>query len=221
MTQDKAHQSNLPAQTSTQRTANTPAALVREKSTSALTQAIHSPGDDEYVLHRTRTCLKLYYDPEMSVEDRADMIESYRRALGSKPKWAVAKAFDEWERTGTRRPSPADLNILAGKAMKVITDELAQRKRNEAAPEPTVERTDDERAAGLHALQSVGFTPKRFEAVRRKPMASSEAELYAQSDLEKQPHWADVAAPDGPEMQALRKARAENTLMQFNEKETN
>jgi len=211
-------QSKLPAQTSTQRIANTPAALAKVKSTSDLTQAIHSAGDDAYTLDRTRTCLKLYYDPDMGFEERADMMDSYRKALSARPKWAVAKAFDEWERTGTRRPSPADLNILAGRAMQVLTDELARRERLAGEPKQTIaERTDDERAVGLLAMQKAGFTPKRLQAVRRKRMAKSEAELYQQTALEREPHWADVAAPDSPEMKALRKARAGNPLMFPNE----
>ena len=155
----------------------------------------------------------------MSIDDRADMIEAYRRALTTRPKWAVAKAFDEWERTAARRPSPAELNILAGRAIKVITDELARRRKEVTPPEPTPERTDDERAAGMLAMERAGFTPKRLDMVRRKRMARSEAELYAQDAVDRQPHWSETVAPDSPEMQALRKARADNPLMQFRSEE--
>lgn len=150
----------------------------------------------------------------MSVDDRADMIEAYRRALTTRPKWAVAKAFDEWERTGSRRPSPAELNILAGRAMKVITDELARRKKEATPPEVMPKRTDDDRAAGLIALEKAGFTPKRLDMVRRRRMARSEAELYAPSPSERQPHWTETVDQDSAEMKALRKARAGNALMQ-------
>ena len=144
------NQSKPLGQISTRLIANTPAASAKAKSTSALTQAIHSAGDDAYTLDRTRTCLKLYYDPDMSAADRADMMDSYRKALSSRPKWAVAKAFDEWERTGTRRPSPADLDKLAGKAMQVLTDEIARRKKDEAVQAPRFERTDDEQIGRAH-----------------------------------------------------------------------
>lgn len=195
--------------------ANTSGLSVRAKSTEALTQAIHLAGDEAYVLHRTRICLKLYYDPQMNDADRAEMIDSYGKALKSYPKWAVAQAFDEWERTGTRRPSPADLRILAGRSVSALSDEVKRRER-EAAQAAEVEhvRTDDERAAAMRDLNRAGFTPKRMDAVRRKRMASSVAELYAADNTAQPPHWTETVAPDSAEMAALRKARAANQLVQ-------
>ena len=74
-------------------------------------------------------------------------------------------------------------------------------------------RSDDDKDAALLALHKAGFTPKRLDMVRRKRMARCEVELYAQDAVDRQPHWSETVAPDSPEMQALRKARADNPLM--------
>jgi len=192
---------------------------VKAKSTEALIQAIHSPGDEAYALERTRICLKLYYDPDMNDADRAMMIDSYGKALGSFPKWAVAQAFDEWERTGTRRPSPADLRILVGRKMQPMRDEVDNRAKQELERQESEHvRTDDERASGLRSMERAGFTPKRMDAIRKKRMASSEAELYAEDRPDAPKHWSETVAADSPEMVALRRARSENQIIQESRK---
>ena len=64
-------------------------------------------------------------------------------------------------------------------------------------------------------LERAGFTPNRISAVQRAPMATTfdDAEELANGGS-KLPHWSETADPDGPEMQALRKGRDENPLIQ-------
>ena len=194
-------------------TGNTPALSVRDKSSADLTQAIHSPGDEEYTLNRTRTCLKLYYDPDMSATDRAEMIDSYAAALRSIPKWAVAQAFNQWERDKTHRPSPANLVGLANAAIKRMTDELSHRRKMAERPVDKPAKTVDELANAERALQRAGFTAKKFDMVGRKRMATTEAELYQHDMQDRVPHWTEKVGADDPKMEALRRARAENPIM--------
>ena len=171
---------------------------MRERSGSDLTTAIHSPGDDGYILDRTRAVLGLYFDPDRAPDDRAAAIEEYRRALTMFPKWAVAGAFDDWVRTRTRRPAPGEIAILAMARMKPLTDELLRRKAAEAdgRPDGRVIITAERRA---EIMAEVGF---RFGGSDR-----------GQQDDQRRPHWSETAAPDDPRWEGLRKARAENPLM--------
>jgi len=54
-----------------------------------------------------------------------------------------------------------------------------------------------------------GFTDARAKALRRFPMARSQAEadaLYEEWNKPK-PHWSETAAPDDPRWEMLRKSR--------------
>lgn len=131
------------------------------------------------------------------------MLDSYARALRNWPRWAVAKAFDDWERTRNRRPSPGDIGILAANAVKELTDELSRRHPKE--PEaPPVERVSPEAAAAI--LAAAGFTPRRIEAVRQSPMALS-LETAHQRAVVAGKHWSDDAAPDDPRWRILEGSR--------------
>jgi hypothetical protein len=196
-------------------TGNTPAVSLRDRSNADLTQAILSAGDEAYVLDRARVVLKLYYDPAMDDMDRADMLEEFRKALSHLPKWAVSKGFDEWARTMSRRPSPGEIGILAGRFLKSMTDELACRAKEASYPTaetPPRERSFDEKARTEVMLQKAGFTPKRMQALHARPMARTHDELFAERTDERL-HWTETVAPDSPEMEQLRRARAANPLM--------
>ena len=157
-------------------TGNTPAALLREKSSADLTQAIHSPGDEAYALDRARTVLSLYYEPDMTAEARAEMLEEFRKALRPYPKWTVARAFDDWVRQHKRRPSPGEIAILAKGHIKPLTDELERR----TPPEEPIRSVIDKDSAS-EILKRAGFTPRRFKAMQANRMATTfdEAETTA------------------------------------------
>lgn len=192
---------NLPSHT-----ANTPVASLRARSTEALTQAIHSAGDEAYVLERTRVCLSCFYEPDMAPEDRAAMMDEFGRALRNFPRWAVSKAYDGWMRTAHRRPSPGEIAILAGRELKAVTDEIALRRKLEVAPEAPREKPDA--AAAAEILNRAGWTPSRMDAIRRAhPMVGSMSEAETARASARVPHWSETAAPDDPRFAALRKAR--------------
>ena len=186
--------------------------LPAQQPTDKLKAAISAPGDESYVLERTRVCLKAFFDPGMSDQDRASLLDEFARALRNVPRWAVARGFDAWMRTRTRRPSPAEINIEAQKAIREFTDELAHRRRMEAPDEPPRQRADQEAAERI--MMQAGFTPKRLDAVRQAPMARTMDEAVARSEAPPRLHWSETADPDGPEMRALRRARDENRIVQ-------
>lgn len=195
---------------STARTANTHVASLRERSSADLIQAIRSPGDDGYTVNRARICLRHYYDPDMDAHDRAEMLDSYAKALRAYPKWAVAQAFDAWERTGTRRPSPGEIAILADRAVKEITDELTRRSPPVAQLEPP--RPIPSKEAAAEIMARAGFTPAKIEAVRKSPMASSIAQAVERANAPPAPHWTERASQS--DLDDLRKAREANAIIQ-------
>lgn len=185
----------------TTHTESTQGVSVRERSTSDLMKAIHSPGDDGYILDRARTVVMgLYFDPDRTPEQRAATLEEFRRALTIYPKWAVAGAFDDWVRTRTRRPSPAEIGILASARMKPLTDEISWRRerQTEDADADHRERVTPARAAEIMA--EFGFSP-----------TADERQLSDTDD--RQRHWSETSAPDDTRWAGLKKARAQNPLM--------
>ncbi|MDZ7904938.1 MAG: hypothetical protein U5N55_03570, partial [Cypionkella sp.] len=155
-------------------------------------------------MERARVCLKLYFDPDMSDLDRAEMYEAFGRVLGNLPRWAVSKGYDAWEKSGTRRPSPAEILILAERAIKELTDEVARRgAAKQSEPDRECERVSPSVAAEI--LASAGFGEDRTNLVKRFPMAGSVDEVHQAA--KPSPHWSETAAPNDPRWEALRKSR--------------
>ncbi|MEN9060020.1 hypothetical protein [Ponticoccus litoralis] len=90
---------------------------------------------------------------------------------------------------------------------------MAAALANPAAPEPdpVAPRATHEQTSAI--LAGAGYTPKRLDEVRRHRMASTDAEMQA-ADKAPAHHWSETVAPDSPEMEALRKSRDENPLVQ-------
>lgn len=189
---------------------------MRDKSTSDLTKAIRSPGDEQYVLDRTRKVLSLYYEPDMSDRDRAEMMEEFRKALGPLPKWAVAGAFDDWVQQHRRRPSPGELVTLARKRMAPIQDEMQHRAneaRRQREDEQARQRPTPSPEAAEEIMRRAGFTPERMAAIDKHPMATSFAEAEAGKG-KRTPHWTETCAPDDPRLGQLKAEREANPLIQ-------
>lgn len=204
-------------QSLTRLTESTPVASVRDRSTSDLTTAIRSPGDEQYVLDRTRKVLSLYYEPDMSDRDRAEMMEEFRKALGSLPKWAVAGAFDDWVKQHRRRPSPGELVVLANKRMAPFRDELDDRAKafqRQQEDEDFRKRNTPSPEAATEIMMRAGFTPERMQALGKAPMATSFQEAVDHEESKRQPHWTETCAPDDPRLEALKRERDENPLIQ-------
>jgi hypothetical protein len=156
--------------------------------------------------------------PEMSDKDKAKLYDEYRRALRGFPRWAVAAAYDEWVKTGSNRPSPNNIVVLARKALKPLTDEIARREKIEAEMAEYRERQQRPKSvtdcAKIEEItQRAGYTAKRAMAVKARPMARNEVELYATADPDGTTHWTQKVSSQSPEMKQLRAARMNNPLM--------
>lgn len=110
---------------------------------------------------RADQCLSLYYQPDEDAKAKLAVRQAFVIALEAVPGWAMHKAFDDWIRTGARRPSPAEIRILADRAIEPFTLELKNRAAiaaRQAEPPPISDAELDRRrefAQGL--LARVGF----------------------------------------------------------------
>lgn len=154
----------------------------------------------------------------MDPKERAEMLNLYAKALAGLPRWAVSQAYDQWERTESRKPTPADIVKLAEERMRPVREELEYRRKidrekQEAKSEHFRPRVDPE--AMQRILDAAGMTKERIEMVRRFPMARSmeEAEKLDEPEAGKSRHWSDGLPDDHPEMIALRKARAASLVI--------
>lgn len=182
-----------------------------------ITSEVEQEDVDAFLVRRVGAIMKIGFQVDMTAEDHAEIVNEYRRALRHHPKWVLAKAIDIAVRSSSGRPTPGNINSAAHSVTKPIQDELARRGREAAsvnAPYSFKVKTDADREAGERALLAAGFTAKRFDMVKRKRMATSEAELYSHEINDRVPHWTESVSANDPKMDALRKAREENALMQ-------
>ncbi|MGX9855797.1 hypothetical protein ACR03S_10210 [Limimaricola variabilis] len=206
---------------STNATMNSSVASPREKSTEDLIRATRGPTDapevtEAKIQRRARTTLGFHYQPERSDAEMARTLERFARALMDLPLWAVFAGFDDADRTIARRPSPAEVRMLAQRRLQPITDELARRRKDAEEREAERRAREAQRCSREEAERicaSRGFTPRRFGAVAVRPMATSREELEVAAAAPPKPHWSETVAPDSADMQALRDARAANPLM--------
>lgn len=181
---------------------------VRDRSTEALTQAIHSQGNEAAAEDRARTVCGLYYDPHQG--DKAEKARAYAefgKVLRNFPAWSVSQAFDIWVRDKSHRPSPNDIAVLAGKRIAAMRREVERR-------EPVVAQKvhkEESRTDGSDICAAAGFTPKRLQMMRAAPMATTFDE--AKQPEAKKPHWSETAAPDDKRFAMLKASRAKSALI--------
>lgn len=162
-------------------------------------------------MKRANACLALYYQPEDDPDTKLAVRQAFVRALEHVPQWAMLRAFDAWDKSSNRRPTPAEIVILAERELIPFVAELKRRREAAQPQEPRREPPSPEAAAAI--LEAAGFTAKRMEAVRAAPMASTFAEAEAKASGQGNRHWSETADPDSPEWRALRAARAANALV--------
>ena len=120
----------IQSQTSQQPYAPPSRLSLRELPLSTVHEAIRSPSDDAQTMLRADQCLALYFQPDEDAKTKLAVRQAFATALETVPQWAMHKAFDEWIRTGTRRPSPAEIRLLADRAIDPFYRE-AESRRNE------------------------------------------------------------------------------------------
>jgi hypothetical protein len=165
-------------------------------------------------MKRAHICMSLFFQPDEGDDIKMAIRQAFAKALSPYPEWAMHKAFDQWEKSSARRPTPAEIVIQAAREIKVLTDELRYRERASEAhrvPAPECAPMDATRADEI--LKMAGFTPKLIEAIRAEPMSITFAEAEERASTPLAPHWSEVAKPDAPEWSVLRASRAKNALM--------
>lgn len=85
---------------------------------------------------------------------------------------------------------------------------------NQQQIEPDRQRVDG--LAAQKICEEAGFTPKRFGQIAKMPMSLSFKDAEVEQKKAK-PHWSDSASEDDPRWDQLRKARAQNSLMNVRE----
>lgn len=167
-------------------------------------------------MKRINRVLKIGFQQDWTAEERADVVNEYRRALRHHPKWVLAQAIDLAVRSSPNRPTPGNIEAAAYSVTKSIHDEIRRRQRQsqintdrqrDASRIPT---SKDEASAIMAAS---GFTPKQFVAVKKCPLAGSMAQLDDYDSAPIDAHWTTLVADDSQQMIALRKARSENPMM--------
>lgn len=182
---------HLPAPPEALQSTGLPTTSLREQSDWSLVAAIRSPqadpkqgaAHDAEVVRRCQTVLTMpgYFDPAHDERTTAGHIAEFVQALRDIPTWATHRAFDDWVRTRTRRPSPGDIVTGAREHMRPIGDEIAKRKR-EAEDAMRGERpppTAEEKAKIAALIRARRFTPEDAAALRAAPLARSMEEVEA------------------------------------------
>jgi hypothetical protein len=170
----------------TQQSTKPQSVSLKDQSNSTIQAAILSPRDEGEVLKRTNAVLALYYDPDLEPETKASIREEFVRALSTYPIWAVHKAFDNWTRSSTRRPTPGEIVILVAREMQPLTDELKRRARDAAEkreyrPDPTPEEMEHRRAFAQDVMRRAGYAKEeRPKGPRRETVTEEDkAEMAA------------------------------------------
>lgn len=191
---------------------------LQERSTSEMERSIRSDDDktevDAIILAHAERALLIGYVPDWTNRQRAEFVDEFRVALRDLPKWAINHGFREWTRTKPRRPSPAEIRILATRALQPITAELERRRQARAAAEAEATRrppVSKERAEAIMA--EAGFDLERTALVRKFPEAATIEDAEKKRDAPQQHrHWSETATPE--QLELLRRSRAENANVQ-------
>ena len=186
---------------------------VSRMTSSEIKAAIHGDRPEAaWLIERASVCLANFYDPDQDPKLRAAVRATFAKSLADLPKWAIDRGFAEWERTMTRRPTPADIRILAEREVEPFGKEAARRERLDREHRQEAEDRDRQRVtpeAAARIIAEAGMTPDRLMAIKRFPMASSADEAEAKLAEITKPghHWSEGANPDDPKWDALRRSR--------------
>lgn len=123
----------------------------------------------------------IYFQPDTSQEALALAAAAWFDAVGDLPFRHVDAAFREWLRTGTRRPSPAEIRDIAEREGRIEEARAYfDRRRAEIAalppPQPQPERVRVTPEAAARILEEAGMSPARLAAIaagRRMPPPSA------------------------------------------------
>lgn len=174
---------------------------------------------DAFLTKRCDTLMNIGFQSDMTPQERAEVVNEYRRALRHFPKWVLAKAIDRAVGSSPSRPTPGHIGKLAteitadiareGKRVKRQEEAIAEHRAREARRAEVGDKTLE---ADL-IVERAGFTAARAKTLKARPLISSFEEADKVVDTPRRPHWTENEAPDSPRMMELRKAREGNPLI--------
>lgn len=175
-----------------------------------------SAASEAWIAGRVETALSHYFQPDQpSSVSEAAMVD-WLTCLHGFEKAHLAHAFDSYLRDQPRRrPTPGDIRQRALAQRKAHLD---RQKRvggvhapiGSLPPPVNPDRADAEAVDRI--CRAAGFTASLARALEKRRSATSREEALAQA--ERAEHWTSVVAPDGPQMEALRRARDASPLVQ-------
>lgn len=179
---------------------------------------------EQYIMGRLPALLNLGYQPEVDGSTHAALVREFIGVLQDFPVWALAEAMDRWVDQHNRRPAPAELKILANRAMQPIGDALAERQRQAALDRQEAEARTRDRAspeAAARILAENGFTAARLDRVMRgetvrAPQSIDDLDRHSGA-ADPNAHWSDTAGPDDPRWDDLRRAREASPVSKMGE----
>lgn len=152
-----------------------------------------------------------YYQPDQSEGMAALVASDWMDALEMFPQDGIEHACKTYlQSQPSRRPTIADIR----NRVVAYMDFRAKKEPRQEVPRiaaPERKPVDPEQTARI--LAEKGFTPERFDLVKRFPAAATIEEIEEKRATARVPHWTETADPDGPEMRALRRARDADPLV--------
>lgn len=172
---------------------------------------------DQFIVDRVNRILNIGFQPDWTPEERAGVIEEYRRALRHHPQWVLSKAFDIAVRSSANRPTPGNIQCAAQSVTKYHRDQMARNNRlaeQEAQDRQSLKRSRPDREAAQEIVNRAGFTAKRMETLKNRPMINTFAQADEEAERPSKPHWSNGLSADHPQMHALRRARIKAGIIQ-------
>ena len=212
---------DLPAVPTTPNSAPSVRGSLRAASTLDLIAACGPSTEDEgahiaEIMARTESVLRLFYEPDLDAEARAEMQREFAAELANFPLWAIHRAFDRWRSQHKRRPSPAEIKILVTREIEPIGAEL-KRRREAEAPRLDADRQPISEEAATEIMARAGFTKDRFASARDNPMLGADLHLGEEDrerlEAERVARAARIRELSKPSEAQIERVRWSNPLM--------
>jgi hypothetical protein len=174
---------------------------------------------DAFLTKRCDTLMNIGFQSDLTAQERAEVVNEYRRALRHYPKWVLAKAIDRAVAKSAGRPAPGQINAFAENITADVAREAKRAQRDEQeqaeyeAKQVRTPLTGDKKFEANLVVERAGFTAKRAAALKARPLLDSFAAADEVADKPVRPHWTESEAPDSSRMKALQAARADNPLI--------
>jgi len=170
-------------------------------------RGIFQPAQPTQVVARITLLLAHFFTAAMDRNLAQAVLRDWVDSLMDQPFWAVEEACDEWIKTQSRKPTPADIRGLASRKTnrkrleqgRLLAAVEASRKAQQQRPQTAEERAEEMR--GLDQIMARWRSRKSAEPEKREPTT---AELIAAEKVRLEGFiTARMERPNNPARQAL------------------